>query len=520
MLTDDTALHPHRAMFAPVSASQPLPGAFSGDSAAAGGGLVICAITREPDSEPRDYARDYWFDRAAFPSSDLVGVAASMVPASSVWKRVRHVAPGVMHPDGTNLSFWQGGNELREGVHAELVIAPGLVKLRRHDPNRAERARDAVTARREQQDALELIERERRSALMHAPMAFVSSGELALFDLEQPEPEQDSRRSTISAWSSKSRRRMMETIASLDLSPIVSGGLPAMVTLTLPGDWLAVAPDAKTAARRFDNFRRAWADRWGKPTWIWKREFQRRGAPHWHLWLVPPVPMQQMNDFRRWLSRAWTAALFSTAEVAPVVSHSRGCGCSEVCRSYQAGTGLDFAEGLRAYDPKRLAVYFLKESLGGEGKAYQNVAPVEWDGQSVGRFWGYASLESAAVPVTIDPAHSDRLWRVMRHLRESQGTTSERYVPRVNTKTGEIRYRRVRRRSKTRGSAGWVAVNDGANVGGKLGLYLDSLRPRVPEVGMALYAGLRALYGVTDRPTRVLTPESRARLRELVEVPF
>lgn len=271
----------------------------------------------------------------------------------------------------------------------------------------------------------------------------------------------DRSRGAITRWTPRSRTNLVRTILSLDLSVLVTGDrLPVMVTLTLPDRWQEVMPTGAVAARKFDNFRRAWAKRWGAPSWIWKREFQGRGAPHWHLWLVPPT--DDHREFTTWLSAAWTRAL----AIADPGEHRR---------SLLAGTNVSRTEGMKARDPKRLAIYFLKESIGGESKAYQNEVPREWAGEVVGRFWGVAGIDKSIRTIDLDPTVAAEVWRVLRHIRRSRGVTRSVRVPRIDQRTGVVRYRTVRRRSVARGSGGWVAVNDGAAAGSQLARWLATL---------------------------------------------
>lgn len=472
--------------------------------------LVICAITRPegssyvPSTVPDDVEaaiRRLLVVEFKFPSGDLLAQAAAMfvkpiTPAASrsSYTEWRPVTAGV---DNTRTAQLR-----REGPVTYLDIAPGLVRLRRTDPNRTERAAARVAAR--------------KVAALAERAALVAREAPRLLDAQRLDPEhtfrtledseeynwltaeyEASQRGLIAAWSAKSRARMVSTICELDLSQLVAGDtLPGMVTLTLPGDWLAVAPNHATMTRKFDNFLRAWAKKFGAGSAnIWKREFQRRGAPHYHLWLVPPVMPGGLPEFRRWLSLAWTTALSPDRSYSlPAGVHgplnmlhtkpgNLRCGCSEWCRSLSAGTGLDFAEAMRARDPRRLAVYFLKESLGGEGKAYQNRAPVEWlcgwvdhaagvegpqpkghdSRPSMGRFWGYRGISKSVMTVEVEPSVGTQVARAMRRWQRAQGVTREVRAVRTDARTGTVRRGRpTRRRSKVIGAAGWIAVNDGA----------------------------------------------------------
>jgi hypothetical protein len=156
----------------------------------------------------------------------------------------------------------------------------------------------------------------------------------------------------VTQWSRKSRTAMCRTFAELDYTPLVDDGrVPAMITLTYPGDWESVAPDGASVKRHMVLWRKRFHREYGEPArYIWKLEFQLRGAPHVHLWMAPPTRRGRSGQpFRDWLSHAWTN----------IVAHPHP---SERARHLLAGTAVDVLNGLRACDPKRLAIYFTKHS--------------------------------------------------------------------------------------------------------------------------------------------------------------
>lgn len=154
-----------------------------------------------------------------------------------------------------------------------------------------------------------------------------------------------------------------------------SSRLPAMLTLTYPGDWLTVAPDGETAKRHLRALCKRYARTWGEELiGPWKLEFQRRGAPHFPLSTTPPMDFTTITDadtgelrrvdFRGWLSITW----------ADIVDHPD----PEQRRHHRiAGTGVDYAEGIKLTDPRQMAVYFTKYGTAG-GKNYQHRVPAEW----------------------------------------------------------------------------------------------------------------------------------------------
>ena len=212
------------------------------------------------------------------------------------------------------------------------------------------------------------------------------------------------------------------------------GRLPAMLTLTYPGDWLTVAPDAQRVTLHFQALCKRYERAWGEPLrGPWKKEFQGRGAPHFHISTTPPMGTTTVPDpatgqpirvdFKRWLSITW----------ADIVAHPDE---EQRRRHLAAGTGVDYAQGIKLVDPRRMAVYFAKYGAAATGKEYQHQVPREWlttvlvctecgtgydedlhecpdcgcpdadvtEEGSVGRFWGYRGLhrELAIRQVTPD----------------------------------------------------------------------------------------------------------------------
>lgn len=250
------------------------------------------------------------------------------------------------------------------------------------------------------------------------------------------EQEEAAKRGEIKDWSRKSRSRMLATIAELDLYEMLSApGEPAMLTLTYPGDWKQVAPNGKVVKAHLEAFFKRYKRAWGEDLkCIWKLEFQGRGAPHYHLLMVPPPGrasakrraeyeeklraweksggrkprwVEAVGDgfsFRRWLSETW----------ADIVSHPD---IDEYERHKAAGTAVDYAEGKRAYDPKRAAIYFGKHGVFAD-KEYQHNVPELWkeSGESVGRFWGYRGLKKIKGSTTISAEQMVFFARILRNV--------------------------------------------------------------------------------------------------------
>ncbi|MBE5429214.1 hypothetical protein E3G47_000780 [Mycobacteroides abscessus] len=413
-------------------------------------GLVIYAKSRRetaPATKPQvSHVPDLPVVGLRFPSPELVTSAAAMFPGLEVepaaWaRRFRvEIAPGAVRL------------LTQSGAVASTIDAGSRSGERRQSRDRA-RVDDDVHGERVDQIG---------SALGGATV------------VESTMTPSDCAGRSITEWSRKSRSAMCRAFAQLDYTPIIaSGRVPAMVTLTYPGEWLTVAPSGRSVKRHMDLWRKQFEREFGeKARYIWKLEFQRRGAPHIHLWTAPPSRSGRSGlSFRAWCSRSWAA----------VVAHPDP---AQRARHELAGTAVDVLEGLRASDPKRLAVYFTKHSspnmLG--DKEYQHVVPIEWraSGKGPGRFWGVYGLEKAIAPAELAEDDYIRARRIMRRWARhtaAYGSVANPYptavcprtavirVPRVDQDTGRVRYRTVRRRRKLFGRSdyggGFALVNNG-----------------------------------------------------------
>ncbi len=458
----------------------------------------------------------------AFPSAALIGLAAERFPTGL----------GISSPDGTVTGYhrvmetvtseWgyrrvvaEDTPEFRtstEGPECRLLIGPGIVRFYRIDRARQQRTRSRDSGR----DAVSTRERVMDDALRSARQGW-RPGTVAPWGMPvDPDDEPESGGSVvITRWTAKSQRNLVQAILSLDLHPLVSGVRPpAMVTLTMPGGWaigpveltgrrpaapwLLVAPDASAAFAIFNRWRSAYAKRYGKLRAIWKREFQRRGAPHWHLWLVPPATDSAGRfvspvDYREWVSSSWVKAC-RTADVL---------GPAAAAKHLSAGTGVDYARAATMRDPARLAAYFLKETVADKekSKAYQNRSPREWDGQSVGRYWGILGLDRNVADVGLGAEWAHHVFRVMRRVRASHhsyrpdGGGGWETVPPLRrvrvmrgwNAAGEPRYRWVTRRAVSPPGAGWVAVVNGAAFAEALAEVATRLNGGAPRFEAALF---------------------------------
>jgi hypothetical protein len=246
-----------------------------------------------------------------------------------------------------------------------------------------------------------------------------------------------SRRGTIESWSPKSRASMARRFATLDFEPWVSliarGWIIAMITLTYPRQWSVLVPGGSVASRHLQAFEKRLSRATGNATLaIWKREFQKRGAPHFHL-LLPVPPQIEDESIYEWVSRSWFEVVGSGDP-----------------RHLAAGTGIDWTRGPLVTDPARVTRYFTGHAApnGRSAKEYQNQAPRHWrESGDVGRFWGYWGLARVEASSLLSYRDFVAIRRILRGLDRSRRRTRIVQVQRVNRSTGVIDTRRVHRRN-------------------------------------------------------------------------
>lgn len=421
------------------------------------GGLVICAENvRDPVADGIATGELRAIDALGlrFPSPEMAAASAALF---------ERAAP------------WASGSE-RRGIEPEsgrfrIIIGPGVVRLGWTNPVRAEKAAERTVGhhQRDVDDAKFHIRNDLELSAGDSDRAVVS-----VTRRSPTENEQGGSGGVITEWSRKSRSAMCRTFAELDYSPMMeSGRVPAMVTLTYPGDWEAVAPDGATVKRHMVLWRKRFQREYGETArYIWKLEFQRRGAPHIHIWMAPPTsPGRSGWGFAQWLSETW----------AHIVDHPDA---EQKARHRLAGTAVDVRNGLKACDPKRLAIYFTKHSspnLHGD-KEYQHIVPELWrqPGRGPGRFWGVYGLKKAITVVEVAQDAYITARRIVRRWSRSQAVygepstpfptavvprTATRRISRVNRDTGTVMYRRAHRRRTlcNQGglAGGYALVNDG-----------------------------------------------------------
>jgi len=352
-----------------------------------------------------------------------------------------------------------------EGGQFHVTIGPGMNQLSWTRPVLVEKSLERAASRGRRVTVNDL-ERELRDALD----GFDESASRA-----------PGMRGAITSWSRKSRANMCRKLAEYDYHQMFADGrTPAMVTFTYPDDWLTVAPSGTAVKRHLRLWAKRFRTEWNEtPRYIWKMEFQMRGAPHLHLGMAFPARTGKSGlPFRQWCSRTW----------ADIVDHPDP---EQRARHLNAGTAVDTIAGVKGRDPKRLAIYFTKHAApnSSSSKEYQHIVPDAWlqPGNGPGRFWGVAGLQRATIKVEIGRTDYINARRIVRRWSRAQAAyadpnsrfptavnprTAKVCVRRADSKTGRNTLRRVSRRRQlcTQGglAGGFALANNGPEFASQL----------------------------------------------------
>jgi hypothetical protein len=172
------------------------------------------------------------------------------------------------------------------------------------------------------------------------------------------------KRGEITEFSERSRQRLRIKIAM-----VCREELPYFCTLTYPGEWIW---DAKLWKRHLKIFSQRFQRRFPTGSFIWKLEFQERGAPHFHpfIWGIPEFEgLRAVIDF---VSEAWFEVVGSGDE-----------------KHFRAGTSVERIRTVAG------AIRYVS--------GYASKTDQTRPGQKVGRYWGVVAKQNIpwGVPETV-----------------------------------------------------------------------------------------------------------------------
>lgn len=217
-----------------------------------------------------------------------------------------------------------------------------------------------------------------------------------LVQAKKPKAEKNVRcgggkRGVVRGCSVASRLRQLRLFRSLD-----SSVLPLFVTFTYPSEYPLAYTEWK---RHLDVFAKRFARRFSDGAIIWRLEPQRRGAPHYHMFLYG---VEYTKDNLNWLSSVWYQIVDSGDE-----KHLRRGTHVEKIKNYN---------GAMYYASKYIAK--VQDTSGIEDES------IDWE--HVGRWWGIKcrkNLPWSQVFESDQLSYKDSvsLLRNMRRYLKSQG---------------------------------------------------------------------------------------------------
>ena len=191
-----------------------------------------------------------------------------------------------------------------------------------------------------------------RQAFLKRPLAFgfkPSSVKVVRHFEFKGKPEKSSKRGEIDGFSSKSKKRLR--LAAVDAFPT----LTSMFVCTYPDEFPS---DGRESKRQLDVFLKAFRRKFKGFGYLWVLEFQKRGAPHYHLFTALPVN----DENKKWLAETWCRIACSHDYEKAMAVHTG----EKAFITWTMGTGAYLAKYL--------------------DKANQKYVPEGYF--SVGRFWG------------------------------------------------------------------------------------------------------------------------------------
>jgi len=209
----------------------------------------------------------------------------------------------------------------------------------------------------------------------------------------------DLTRDVVTEFSKASRQRLAFVAANTSVE------FTTMITLTYPGEYPTDGEKVKRDRRAFQDWLRR--DQ-GNPEYLWFLEFQKRGAPHYHILTDQLWPKTRLDE---------KALRFRVA-----ATWYRQVGSGDP-RHLAAGTRTEKLRTARGG-----ACYAVKYSM----KMQQKLVPADY--QNVGRFWGHSRgvtpVPEICLRCTEDdirgvldgwdyaPADDHHVWKILYNTRE------------------------------------------------------------------------------------------------------
>lgn len=196
-------------------------------------------------------------------------------------------------------------------------------------------------------------------------------------------------------FSRASRRRLLDLLNSINRREVP---LPLFITLTYPSTW---PKSPRTWKKHLEAFRSRFTRRFGKLPAVWRLEYQRRGAPHFHLLVFADL---EPADLYFWVSKSWFEVVGS-GDPDHLAAGTR----VERVRSWR---------GMNAYAAKYM------------GKL-ERLDPGQ---PSPGRFWGVWYKDELPISFVETSITVEDAYRIRRHMAKYAGIPLKRYADSRNFK--------------------------------------------------------------------------------------
>lgn len=191
-------------------------------------------------------------------------------------------------------------------------------------------------------------------------------------------------RSEISGFSKASRKRLFELLHSLEFERVL------FITLTYPAEY---PRDWQVYKAHLRAFRARLERKFGKVRTVWRLEYQKRGAPHYHLLLLDAPFID-----KTWVSEAWYEIVASRDE-----------------KHLQAGTNV---VNIDAKQGSALVASYIGKYVSKPG---MEVEPNERS--KTGRHWGRWNIEAPrSVSFTLEERQVERIGALLVSSRGSADT--------------------------------------------------------------------------------------------------
>lgn len=213
------------------------------------------------------------------------------------------------------------------------------------------------------------------------------------------------RRGEITSFSAASRRRLVKLFAALDERACMALGA-RFITLTYGRGF----PSGQGSKAHLSAFLRWIRRRWPVASGVWRLEFQKRGAPHYHF-LFFGLPKMDLDELRS----VWGRII-----------------------------GWDPAEEL-AQSP-RVEVQFLRSMKGVMSYVSKYIAKVD-EGDPAGPEGDGAPLSSSMAHISAHGSSVGRYWGIYNKRFLPRGARSEYLIPDTRSNPGElVKFKRLARR--------------------------------------------------------------------------